>query len=98
MEKIKITKEDREEFKKTKNGALKKAWCLVGGVIDFIATIAVCFLIMFSSHLTPFVFYIVLYALLVIVVLGGEMIGTYFGALEQFMLHKKEKKEISFEE
>ena len=98
MSKIKITKEDKKEFKKTRNGALKKVWCLVGGIIDFVATISVCFLIMYASHLTPIVFYIVLYALLVIVVLGGEMIGTYYGALEQYMLHKKEKKEIFFEE
>ena len=98
MAKVYITKEDREEVKKTRNGAIKKIWCFAGGLICFVATILISLLIIYSSHLTRLSFYLILYALLVIVVLGGEMIGTYYGALEQYMINKKEKKQIDFKE
>ena len=97
MKKLKITKEDRENFKKTRNGAVKYAWCWIGAIIDVISTLAISFLIIYSSYFKTLHFYIILYILLVIVVLGGEFIGTYYGALEQFMLNKEEKKFLSVE-
>ena len=96
MKKLIITKEERENFKKTRNGAMKYLWCFIGAIIDIIATICISLLIIYGSIFTTLTFYLILYALLVIVVLGGEFIGTYYGALEQYMLNKREKKELSY--
>lgn len=96
MKKIKITKEDKEEFKKTRNGAVKYLWCFIGAIIDILSTLGISLLIMYSTVFTLFAFYLILYVLLVIVVIGGEFIGTYYGALEQFVLNKKEKKELNY--
>ena len=99
MAKLKITKEDKEEFKKTSNGAKKAIWMIVGMLIDFLATLGISFLHIFSDKLpNSMYFYIILFILLIIVVLGGEMIGVYYGALEQFMFHKHEKKVIDTNE
>ena len=96
MQNLRITKEDRESFKNTRNGAVKYLWCFIGAIIDIISTICISLLIIYSSNFTALAFYLILYGLLVIVVLGGEFIGTYYGALEQYMLNKREKKEISY--
>ena len=96
MKKLRITKEDKDNFKNTRNGAIKYLWCYIGAIIDIVATIGVSLLIIYSSMFTSLAFYLILYALLVIVVLGGEFIGTYYGALEQYMLNKREKKELSY--
>jgi len=99
MAKLKITKEDKEEFKKTENGAKKAIWMIVGMLIDFLATLGISFLHIFSSKLPNIMyFYVILFALLVIVVLGGEMIGVYYGALEQFVYQKNEKKVLDLNE
>lgn len=97
VKKLRITKEDRKNFKKTRNGAIKYAWCLIGALIDIIATICISLLIIFSPMFKILHFYLLLYILLVVVVLGGEFIGTYYGALEQYMLNKEEKKKLSVE-
>ncbi len=89
MAKMKIVKNDKEEFKNTPNGAKKAIWMIVGMLIDFLATLGISFLIVFSDKLpNQMYFYIILYVLLVIVVLGGEMIGVYYGALEQCIYDK----------
>ncbi len=98
MGKIVITKDDKEEFNKTKNGAYKYTWLIIGCLIDIFATLGISFLIIYSSHFRLFTFYILLYILLVIIVVGGEFIGTYYGALEQYVLHKKERKELIVKE
>lgn len=99
VEKLKITNEDREEFKKTENGAKKAIWMYVGMVIDFLATLSVSLLNIFSSILPGALwYYVILFILLVIVVLGGELIGVYYGALEQYVFNKNMKKEIKVEE
>lgn len=99
MKKIEITNEDRKEFLSTKNGMRKKLWMYIGMVVDFIATLSVCLLNIYS-YLLPNViyYYVILYVLLVIVVIGGEFIGTYFGAQEQYVLNKKLKKELIIED
>ncbi len=90
-----IKKEDKEEFKRTTNGAKKAIWMIVGILIDFMATLGISFLNIFADKLpNKMYFYIILFVLLVIVVLGGELIGVYFGALEQYVYHKNEKKVI----
>ncbi len=95
MEKIVITKEDKQEFKESRNGMKKLAWQKVGMIIDIIATLAISFLIMYSDRLPNAMwFYIILYLLLVVVVVGGEFIGTYFGALEQYAIDKHGKKKL----
>ena len=89
MNRLSISKEDKEEFKRTSNGAKKAIWMIVGMVIDFVATLGISLLHIFSSSLANgSLFYISLFALLVIVVLGGELIGVYYGALEQYVYHK----------
>jgi len=89
MAKLYIKREDKEEFKNTKNGAKKALWMIVGMIIDFLATLGISFLIIYSDKLpSQLYFYIILYVLLVIVVLGGEMIGVYFGAQEQYVYNK----------
>ena len=94
MAKVIITDEDRNEFKKTANGIKKTLWMYLGMIVDFIATLSVCLLNIYADKLpSQMWFYIVLYVLLVIVVVGGEFIGTYFGALEQFALDRKQKNE-----
>ena len=95
MGKIIITKEDKKEFKESKNGMKKLVWQKIGMIIDVLATLAISFLIMYSDRLPKAIyFYIILYVLLVIVVVGGEFIGTYFGALEQYAIDKHTKKTI----
>ena len=97
--KLKITNEDREEFKKTENGAKKAIWMYVGMVIDFLATLSVSLLNIFANMLPGALwYYVILFILLVIVVLGGELIGVYYGALEQYVFNKNMKKEIKVEE
>ncbi len=100
MAKLTITKEDKEEFKRTTNGAKKALWMIAGMIIDFLATLGISFLNIFSDKLPSMLYYYVgLFTLLVIVVLGGELIGVYYGALEQYVFHKYENKtpEISAE-
>ena len=99
MAKIKITREDKEEFKKTTNGAKKAIWMIVGMLIDFLATLGISLLFAFSDKLPNIiVFYGLLFFLLVIVVLGGELIGIYYGALEQFVENKTSKKVLDLNE
>lgn len=99
MAKLKITKEDKEEFKKTENGAKKAIWMIVGMLIVFLATLGISFLNVFSDKLPNVMcFYIILFVLLVIVVLGGEMIGVYYGALEQYVYQKNNRKVIDLDE
>ena len=99
MAKLHITSEDKKEFKSTTNGAKKAIWMIVGMLIDFLATLGISLLHIFSDKLPSSIyFYVILFVLLVIVVLGGEMIGVYYGALEQFVFQKNEKKKIEFDE
>ena len=99
MAKLVITKEDKEEFKRTTNGAKKAIWMIVGMIIDFTATLGISFLNIYASKLPDkMYFYIILFVLLVIVVLGGELIGVYYGALEQYVFHKNEKKVLGPDE
>jgi hypothetical protein len=99
MAKTRITKEDKKEFKDTLNGQKKVIWMIVGMLIDFLATLGISLLHIFSDKLPSSVwFYGILFVLLVIVVLGGEMIGVYYGALEQFVFEKRNKKKLEFDE
>ena len=99
MGKIVITKEDKKEFRESRNGMKKLLWQKIGMIIDIIATLGISFLIMYSDkHPNAMYFYIILYVLLVIVVVGGEFIGTYFGALEQYVIDKHTKKEIDYKD
>lgn len=99
MAKMRITKEDKKEFKDTLNGQKKVIWMIVGMLIDFLATLGISLLHIFSDKLPSSVwFYGILFVLLVIVVLGGEMIGVYYGALEQFVFEKRNKKKLEFDE
>lgn len=99
MEKIVITKEDKKEFRESRNGMKKLLWQKIGMIIDIIATLAISFLIMYSDKLpNAMYFYIILYILLVVVVVGGEFIGTYFGALEQYAIDKHTKKEVDYKD
>ena len=97
MKKISISKQDREQFNKSVNGNSKYFWMKMGMAIDVLGTVGISVLIIYSNYLrTPIVFYVLLYALLVFIVLGAELIGTYYGSLEQYVLNKKEKKEIAY--
>ena len=99
MAKMRITKEDKEEFKSTINGKKKTIWMIVGMLIDFLATLGISMLHIFEDKIpNQMCFLGILFVLLVIVVLGGEMIGVYYGALEQFMYDKNNKKVIEFDE
>ena len=99
MGKIEIKREDVEEFRKTRNGKQKYLWLKIGIVIDLLSTLSVSILNIYASRLRSLTEYlIILYILLVIVVIGGEFIGTYFGALEQYVIDKtlNKKKEIDY--
>ena len=99
MAKVEITQEDKKEFKNTINGQKKVIWMVVGMLIDFLATLGISLLHIFANQLPSSIyFYVILFILLVIVVLGGEMIGVYYGALEQFVYEKKNKKTLRVEE
>ena len=99
MAKLVITKEDKEEFKSTINGKKKTIWMIVGMLIDFLATLSVSLLHIFEDKIgNQFLFLAILLILLVIVVLGGEMIGVYFGALEQYVYNKNNKKVLDVDE
>ncbi len=93
MGKKNITKEEKKEFRSTKNGSNKFRWMLTGIIIDIIATLGISLLIIFSERIeSQMLFYILLFMLLVIIVLGGELIGVYFGAIEQYFYDKHMKK------
>ena len=96
MAKIKITKEDKKEFNETQNGIMKRIWYRIGVIIDLLSTLSISFLIIYSGYFYILYFYLLLYLLLVFVVIGGEFIGTYYGALEQYVIAKKNKKEIDY--
>jgi len=99
MAKVHITKDDKIEFKNTINGRKKVIWMVVGMLLDFLGTLGISLLHIFSSQLpNNMVFLIILFVLLVIVVLGGEMIGVYYGALEQYVYHKNNKKVMNVNE
>lgn len=99
MAKLIITNEDKKEFKNTVNGQKKVIWMVVGMLIDFLATLGISLLHIFSNKLPSSIyFYVILFVLLVIVVLGGEMIGVYYGALEQYVYNKNNKKTIDIGE
>ena len=99
MAKIHITKDDKIEFKNTINGKKKVIWMVVGMLLDFFGTLGVSLLHIFSDKFpNNMVLLAILFVLLVIVVLGGEMIGVYYGALEQFVYHKNNKKVIDVNE
>ena len=99
MAKLHITREDKKEFKSTINGQKKVIWMIVGMLIDFLATLGISMLHIFSDKLpNSSYFYVILFILLVIVVLGGEMIGVYYGALEQYVYNKRLKKTIEYDE
>ena len=59
MAKLVITKEDKEEFKRTTNGAKKAIWMIVGMIIDFTATLGISFLNIFSDKLPSMLYYYV---------------------------------------
>ena len=93
MGKKEVKKANVEKFHKTINGRRKYVWMYVGMLISFLASLGVSILILFANKLPGAVyFYVILFILLVIVVLGGELIGVYFGALEQYIYDKEEKK------
>lgn len=97
MAKVIITKDDKRNFNSTKNGAKKYLWMHIGMIVDFLASVGICFLSIFSYRIRPqWMFFTLLYIFVIIIVLGGEFIGTYHGALEQYVLHKKEKKELEY--
>jgi formate hydrogenlyase subunit 3/multisubunit Na+/H+ antiporter MnhD subunit len=99
MAKLVITKEDKEEFKKTVNGAKKAIWMIVGMIIDFTGTLGICLLNIFANKFSDMlIYYALLFVLLVIIVLGGELIGIYYGALEQYVFHKNNKKVLDSNE
>ena len=99
MAKINITEQDKKEFKSTVNGSKKAIWMIVGILIDFLATLGFSLLHVFSDKLpSQTYFYGILFVILVIIVLGGEMIGVYYGALEQYVLDKQSKKKVDFKE
>ena len=99
MGKIKVTKEEIKEYRRTSNGRKKYIWMYAGIIIDIISTLGVSILIMNSYRLpSPVYFYVGLYILLVIVVLGGELIGVYFGAREQYFYDQHQKKVLRIDE
>ena len=96
MGKVRITRDDKIEFRKTDNGAQKYRWLQLGIVIDFLFTLSVSLLNIYSKYLSAFEYYVILYILLVFVVIGAELIGTYFGALEEYVINKQRKKIIDY--
>lgn len=99
MGKIKVTKEEKRLYRQTPNGKRKYLWMLAGVIIDLMSTFGISILIMNSGRFTkPIYFYICLYILLVIVVLGGELIGVYFGAMEQYFYDQHQKKVLELDE
>ena len=99
MGKIVITREDKKEFRNTYNGRKKLLWHRLGMIIDLLSTLSISLLNIYSSYLPSAIYYyILLYVLLVFVVIGGEFIGTYYGALEEYVINRKTKKEIEYNE
>ena len=99
MTKLRITSDDKKDFKKTINGQKKVIWMAVGMLIDFLATLSISLLNIFANKLpNSLYYYIILFILLVIVVFGGEMIGVYYGALEEYVYNKKHKKILDINE
>ena len=99
MAKLRITRDDKIEFKSTSNGKKKVIWMIVGMLIDFLATLGISLLHIFSDKIpNQMYFLVILFVLLVIVVLGGEMIGVYYGALEQYVFDRNSKKVLDVDE
>lgn len=94
-----VTKEELREFHQTPNGRSKYIWMYAGMLISFMSSLGVSILIINANRLpSPLYFYCALFVLLVLVVLGGELIGVYFGALEQFIYNKRQKKVLKIDE
>ena len=87
------------EFRNTPNGSKKYVWMLGGASIDIIATVGI-FVLVNNAYCIPNIwyFYGILFLLLVAVVLGGELIGTYFGSMEQYYYDKNQKKVLDINE
>ena len=51
-----------------------------------------------DTQKSPIYFYGILFVILIIIVLGGEMIGVYYGALEQYVYDKQSKKTLNIDE
>ena len=99
MGKIRITKEEMLAYRKTPNGRRKYMWMYAGVLIDLMSTLGVSIIIINSGKFTkPVYFYACLYILLVLVVLGGELIGVYFGAREQYFYDQQQKKVLKYDE
>lgn len=92
-------KGETELFRETTYGKKKLSWLYVGAIIDILATLGVSILFAYSNRFSNMLyFYLILFLLLVIVVLGGELIGVYFGAREQYFYDKQQKKVLNIDE
>ena len=99
MGKVKVTNADKLAYRNTPNGRKKYSWMCAGVIIDILSTLGIDVLITNAYLFTnPLYFYICLFILLVIVVLGGELIGVYFGAMEQYFYDKYNKKVLNIDE
>ena len=95
----KITREEIKAYNQTTNGHNKYIWMIAGVIIDIMSSFGVGALIINSYKLPGQIyFYSALFILLVIVVLGGELIGVYFGGLEQYFYDKDKKKVLNIDE
>ena len=99
MGKVNVTKDELKSFHKTANGRSKYIWMLVGIVLDIVSSIGISLLIINANKLPSNLhFYCGLFFLLIIVVLGGELIGVYFGAVERYFYDKSQKKVLRIHE
>ena len=99
MGRISISKKQINEFKSTPGGIKKYMWMLGGATIDIVATVGISILVNNAYRIINTIyFYIMLFVFLIIIILGGELMGIYFGALEQFVYDKNQKKVLDIDE
>ena len=95
----KYNQEDVIEFRNTPIGSNNYFWMILGIVIGILSTLAICFLLAFSYLIFNYiVFYFLLFILLILIVVGGGLIGIYYGSLEQYIHDKKQKKVLEIDE
>lgn len=99
MEKRKITKEEIKAYRKTPSGRSRYLLMHIGIVISVSATLGITVLIINANRIfNPIYFYICLYLLIIIAVLGGELVGVYYGAIEQSFSEEHKKKVLNIDE
>ena len=99
MGRRKYNKEDVIKFRNTSVGSNNYFWMILGITVIIVGTLGIWFLMAFSYIVFNYViFYLLLFILLVLIVIGGGLIGIYYGSLQQYIYAKEHKRILEIDE